>query len=98
MTLRPLPIGTKKNRMRRFRRFRHSPSDGRADRLPMKLRQYARAAVYVSSILCTSTTLAEPNNLWAHDNLVAWEAAPYDSIKRSPDERAQMFERLGIKH
>jgi len=36
-------------------------------------------------------------SLWRHDNLFAWEAAPYDAKKRSPEERAQMFERLGIK-
>lgn len=29
------------------------------------------------------------NSIWLHDNLVAWEAASYDSKKRSSEERAK---------
>lgn len=36
--------------------------------------------------------------LWAHDNLLAWCVVPFDANKRGPEERAQMLERLGIKH
>jgi len=38
------------------------------------------------------------SGLWAHDNLFAWGAAPFDEKKREPEERAQMLERLGFKH
>ena len=41
-----------------------------------------------------------PNSsaLWAHDNLVAWCAVPFDANKRGPEERAAMLSRLGFKH
>ncbi len=35
--------------------------------------------------------------LFARDNLVAWCIVPFDSKKRSPEERAAMLERLGFK-
>lgn len=44
-----------------------------------------------------SVDLVSADNLWARSNLVAWEAAPYDGKKRSPEERAQMLERLAIR-
>ena len=37
-------------------------------------------------------------SLWAHDNLVAWCAVPFDANKRGPEERAAMLARLGFKH
>jgi hypothetical protein len=43
-------------------------------------------------------TSAPSSSLWAHDNLVAWEVIPYDALKRSPEERAKMLARLGIRH
>lgn len=36
--------------------------------------------------------------LWAHDNLVAWCAVPFDANKRGPEERAAMLAKLGFKH
>jgi len=36
-------------------------------------------------------------NLFAHDNLVAWCIVPFDAKRRGPEERAAMLERLGIK-
>src|SRR5688572_17532915 len=35
--------------------------------------------------------------LFAKENLVAWCIVPFDSQKRSPEERAAMLEKLGIK-
>jgi sugar phosphate isomerase/epimerase len=37
-------------------------------------------------------------NLWSRDNLLAWCVVPFDAKKRSPEERAQMLERLGFNH
>jgi hypothetical protein len=51
-----------------------------------------------SSVSPADSASRSRKSIWDRDNLVAWEAAPYDSKKRSPEERAQMFERLGIKH
>jgi putative heme-binding domain-containing protein len=36
--------------------------------------------------------------LFARDNLVAWCIVPFDSKKRSPEQRAEMLQRLGFKH
>jgi len=37
-------------------------------------------------------------SLWEHDNLLAWCVVRYDDMKRGPQERAQMLERLGFRH
>lgn len=36
-------------------------------------------------------------DIFAHDNLVAWCIVPFDAKKRGPEERAAMLEGLGIK-
>src|SRR5271154_5772593 len=36
--------------------------------------------------------------LYARDNLIAWCIVPFDSKKRSPEERAAMLQKLGFKH
>ncbi len=36
--------------------------------------------------------------LFARDNLIAWCIVPFDSKKRSPEDRAAMLEKLGFKH
>ncbi len=36
--------------------------------------------------------------LFARENLVAWCIVPFDSKKRSPEERAAMLQKLGFKH
>ena len=47
----------------------------------------------------TADQIAErARRLFARDNLVAWCIVPFDSKKRSPEERADMLERLGFKH
>ena len=36
--------------------------------------------------------------LFARDNLIAWCIVPFDSKKRSPEDRAAMLHKLGFKH
>ena len=49
----------------------------------------------VSVLACTSVGAAD--SLWAHDNVHAWCVVPFDALKRGPEERAQMLDKLGIK-
>ena len=37
-------------------------------------------------------------SIWAHENIHAWSVAPFDSVKRTPEERLAMLQRLGLKH
>jgi len=37
-------------------------------------------------------------DLFRRDNLMAWCIVPFDSVKRGPEPRAAMLERLGFKH
>ena len=47
----------------------------------------------------TADQIAErARRLFARDNLVAWCIVPFDSKKRSPEERADMLRSLGFKH
>jgi cbb3-type cytochrome oxidase cytochrome c subunit len=39
----------------------------------------------------------EANKLFRRDNLIAWCIVPFDGKKRSPQERAEMLERIGVK-
>ncbi len=39
----------------------------------------------------------EPTSVFAKNNLVAWCIVPFDANKRSPEARAEMLDRLGIK-
>ena len=41
---------------------------------------------------------SDKHRLFARDNLIAWCIVPFDSKKRSPEERAAMLERLGFRH
>ena len=45
-----------------------------------------------------SNPVSVSSNLWAHENLVAWCAVPFDANHRGPEERAAMLARLGFKH
>jgi putative heme-binding domain-containing protein len=38
------------------------------------------------------------SRLFARDNLIAWCIVPFDSKKRSPEDRAKMLAKLGFKH
>jgi sugar phosphate isomerase/epimerase len=37
-------------------------------------------------------------SIWAHENIHAWSVAPFDSVKRTPEERLAMLQRLGLKY
>src|ERR1700760_3210722 len=52
----------------------------------------------LSLVETTKAADATANPLWAHDNLIAWCAVPYDGKGRGPEERAEMLQRLGFKH
>jgi xylose isomerase-like TIM barrel protein len=69
----------------------------------MKLQHPCLAfAVLASSFLAAASTSqgsdsAEASSVFAKDNLVAWCIVPFDANKRSPEARADMLDRLGIK-
>lgn len=47
---------------------------------------------------CNSDKKAESNSgLFNKDNLVAWCVVPFDSVERTPEQRAMMLNELGIK-
>lgn len=39
---------------------------------------------------------SKPGDIFARGNLVAWNIIPFDTVRRTPLERAQMLKRLGI--
>lgn len=45
-----------------------------------------------------ATSAAELETLFHKDNLVAWCIVPFDAQQRSPQQRAEMLVRLGLKH
>ena len=45
-----------------------------------------------------SKTKDAASRLFARDNLIAWCIVPFDSKKRSPEDRAEMLARVGFKH
>jgi len=47
----------------------------------------------------SATPATKPSNpIFARDNLVAWCIVPFDAKKRTPEQRAEMLQRIGIKH
>ena len=44
-----------------------------------------------------SATTKPANDIFPRDNLVAWCIVPFDAKKRTPEQRAEMLARLGIK-
>lgn len=59
-------------------------------------------AVFALSFLATAPIAqgsdpTERTSVFAKDNLVAWCIVPFDANKRSPEARAEMLDRLGIK-
>jgi hypothetical protein len=69
-----------------------------AQRMLLRMDSALLCAFSVSLSCAEQISSARGEGIWARDNLVAWEAAPYDSKKRSPEQRAQLFERSVIKH
>src|SRR5690606_5863491 len=62
-----------------------------------------RAIPVLFAVLClifclpTSGQAADPAELFARDNLVAWCIVPFDAKKREPEARAAMLAKLGFK-
>ena len=42
-------------------------------------------------------TKADANAIFARDNLVAWCIVPFDAKQRTPEQRAEMLARIGLK-
>lgn len=66
---------------------------------PATMALFALASLAIA--LCTSMQsgaqdTSQPQDVFRHGNLVAWCIVPFDSAKRTPAERAEMLERLGI--
>src|SRR5687768_5427041 len=40
---------------------------------------------------------ADPDAIYARDNLVAWCIVPFDANQRTPEQRAEMLARIGIR-
>ncbi|MEA2708317.1 MAG: hypothetical protein QOF78_918, partial [Phycisphaerales bacterium] len=57
----------------------------------------ALVVVIVAGLLAAATT-KPATKIFARDNLVAWCIVPFDAKKRTPEQRAEMLERLGVKH
>lgn len=53
---------------------------------------------YVWAAATSDAGSSGARSLWAHENLAAWCVVPFDAIRRGPEERAQMLERLGFRH
>lgn len=62
-------------------------------------RSLLRLAVFIGLAITTRMDAAPPpiSPLWSVDNFHAWSVAPFDSVDRTPEERAQMLRRLGIR-
>ena len=55
--------------------------------------------LFVSSLYAEDPgkTTSPATGIWAKDNLFAWCVVPFDAKHRNSEERAEMFNRLGIK-
>lgn len=54
------------------------------------------ALIAVAAISCQPKTQRGDTGLFFKDNLVAWCVVPFDSVERSPGQRAQMLKQLGF--
>lgn len=57
----------------------------------------AMLSTVVPSATPASAAPADSYDLFARTNLVAWCIVPFDAMKRGPEERAAMLEKLGFK-
>lgn len=53
--------------------------------------------IAAASLLACASTAAE-YNLFARTNLMAWCIVPFDAKKRTPEQRAEMLEKLGFRY
>ena len=54
------------------------------------------AAALLLIVLNTVAQETQKKNLYAKQNLIAWCIVPFDNKNRTPEERAQMLNKLGI--
>src|SRR5207244_1946506 len=58
------------------------------------------AAFLATALLAARAIAAEPSKpeteIFARQNLVAWCIVPFDAKKRTPEQRAEMLDRIGI--
>ena len=66
---------------------------------PMKNQTSFSLFVYIVLLFssCSKQQSAGDNTVFFKDNLVAWCIVPFDSVKRTPVERAAMLKELGIR-
>jgi len=57
----------------------------------------AGCVVHLSMLSAAALAQSRSPEIFARDNLVAWCIVPFDDRDRTPEERAAMLERLGIK-
>lgn len=55
------------------------------------------AIVLLSLPGCGTARAAETSDIYARENLMAWCIVPFDAAKRTPEERASMLEKLGLR-
>jgi sugar phosphate isomerase/epimerase len=63
----------------------------------MKTTSFVLAVCLGASLVFPAASARADQDIFAHDNLVAWCIVPFDAKKRGPEERAAMLEKLGIK-
>jgi sugar phosphate isomerase/epimerase len=51
----------------------------------------------VLSLLVCALTARASAGTWSLENQYAWSVIPYDGVRRAPEERAEMFKRLGLQ-
>src|ERR1700744_1302903 len=56
-----------------------------------------RCLLLLLALNVTAFAQTKPD-LFAKDNLMAWCIVPFDGVKRGPEARAVMLEKLGFKH
>lgn len=63
----------------------------------MKLTRVVTLISFLAILLPIAAKKAPQGGIFAKDNLVAWCIVPFDAKQRTPEQRAEMLERLGIK-
>ncbi len=55
-------------------------------------------ACFVIPLAIAQAAAAGPDDIYRRENLVAWCIVPFDSQHRTPEQRAEMLQRLGFHH
>src|SRR4051795_2837246 len=63
--------------------------------MPMR-RLWPIAAICLLTLAMKSLSAVAKDDLFARRNLVAWCIVPFDAKKRTPEQRAEMLDRIGI--